>query len=202
VQEGLRFQETRDRDIYVHLTEQSRRLMFLLESRAGSTKGKAESWDDTIAHVKDLFQVHDSVYSSGSIRSYPVARQLQTLAARLFKRLGQARVTYTVDADPLEMDVRLASGLLLIMQELVSNSLQHAFPAARKGHVKIFLKETEGKGILLQVSDDGIGLRKDVDVRKVRSGGLEFVRKLAAGMKGSVDVEREKGTSFRIEIPT
>jgi two-component sensor histidine kinase len=127
---------------------------------------------------------------------------VETLAAQIFKRLGPARVTYTVDAIPAEVESRLATGILLIVQELLTNSLRHSFPGSRKGHVHVVLSEEKGKHLVLQVVDDGVGLRKDVDIRKAKSAGFSLIRKLCGEIQASLEVERGSGLSVSVVIPT
>jgi PAS domain S-box-containing protein len=201
VQQGVRARADWDDEIHGHIAEQTRRVVWFLESRAGSLKAKPESWEEVIAHVQNVLQVHDSTYSSGPVATCPVDRHLQKLASHLFKRFGPSRATYTVEAEPMELDTRVATGVLLVTQELIANALLHAFPNARKGHIKIVLKGSAGKQLRLQVSDDGIGMRKDFDLRKCKGGGLGFVRKLTAGMGGTAELERGTGANYRIVVP-
>jgi PAS domain S-box-containing protein len=201
VQQGLRARASWDGEIHGHIAEQARRVVWFLESRAGSLKAKPESWEEVIGHLQNILQVHDAAYASGSVAACPVDRHLQKLASHLFKQPGHAGVTYTVEAEPMELDARLTTAVLLISQELITNTLLHAFPNARKGHVKVVLKGSKGKQLHMQVTDDGIGMRKDFDLRKCKGGGLGFVRRLSAGVKGSVELEKGTGATFRVVIP-
>ncbi|MBP1658296.1 MAG: signal transduction histidine kinase [Bacteroidetes bacterium] len=201
-QEAERAQAECGREIAARMEEQAQHIVSLLECHSASVKTRPESWEGVVSHVRDVLDVHRSVYGEGSPGRCRVDHQVETLAAQIFKRLGPARVTYTVDAIPAEVESRLATGILLIVQELLTNSLRHSFPGSRKGHVHVVLSEEKGKHLVLQVVDDGVGLRKDVDIRKAKSAGFSLIRKLCGEIQASLEVERGSGLSVSVVIPT
>ena len=201
-QEAERARVEWGKEISARLDEQAQHIVTLLEGHSASLKTKPEAWEDALAHARQVLNVHKSVYGEGSLAPGPVGHQVETLAADIFKRHGHARVTYTVDAAPAQVEPRLATAILLVMQELFSNSLLHAFPNSRKGHVTVVLSEEGGKNLVLEVADDGVGLRKEIDIRKTKSAGLSLIRKLCVQMGASLEVERGAGVKTRIVIPT
>jgi two-component sensor histidine kinase len=88
----------------------------------------------------------------------------------------------------------------LIISELVSNSLKHGFPEDRPGRVIVELHPVDGQGLVLRVSDDGIGLPPGFDLTGTPSLGLKLVSNLAGQLDGQLLVERpcDGGTAFRI----
>ncbi|MBM3296413.1 MAG: hypothetical protein FJY83_02315, partial [Candidatus Aminicenantes bacterium] len=86
----------------------------------------------------------------------------------------------------------------LIINELVTNALKYAFPSKREGRVRIVMAE-EGKGrFSLTVSDNGVGLPREVDLEKPEHLGLQIVKELVRQLDGRLDVDRMGGTAFRI----
>jgi two-component sensor histidine kinase len=81
----------------------------------------------------------------------------------------------------------------------MSNSLKHAFPEGRKGEIRIRLEKTSDNEIAMSVSDDGIGFPEDMDFRNTKSLGLQLVTTLAENqLQGKIELDRNKGTTFRI----
>jgi len=91
----------------------------------------------------------------------------------------------------------------LIINELVSNSLKHGFPPEweGEGRIRIALRPTEEDEIELIVSDNGVGMPKDLDFRETDSLGLKLVTILAEDqLGGKIFLDRRKGTKFRIRF--
>ena len=99
------------------------------------------------------------------------------------------------------LDVNTAIPLGLIINELVSNSLKHAFPAGRQGTISVRLAETEPGALSLLVRDDGIGLPTQPERANGGSLGLQLVDTLARQLRGQVLVNGEGGTAFELRFP-
>jgi two-component sensor histidine kinase len=82
---------------------------------------------------------------------------------------------------------------------LISNALKHAFPAegAAEGTIAVDIHPSEDDQIVLIVSDNGVGLPQDVDLELSTSLGLRLVRMLIQQLRGTVELDRRAGTSFR-----
>ncbi len=100
-----------------------------------------------------------------------------------------------VEGIPLDIDVAIPCGL--IINELVTNSLKHAFPDGREGEIDIKFHSDDNKTVL-KVLDNGIGLSEDMDIEKMETSGLRLVNKLAKQLKGTIELNTDKGTEFRI----
>jgi two-component sensor histidine kinase len=99
------------------------------------------------------------------------------------------------------LDLKTAIPCGLIINELVSNSLKHAFPGENNGEIKIAMHPLNKDGIEVIVSDNGVGLPKKVDIRKTDSLGLHLVTLLAEDqLHGDIKLDRKKGTSFHIRF--
>jgi two-component sensor histidine kinase len=99
------------------------------------------------------------------------------------------------------LDLNTAIPCGLIINELVSNSLKHAFPGDKKGEIKIAMHPINKDRMEVIVSDNGVGLPKKVDFRKTDSLGLHLVNLLAESqLHGDIKLDRTKGTSFHIRF--
>jgi two-component sensor histidine kinase len=96
----------------------------------------------------------------------------------------------------LGVDTAIPCGL--IINELVSNSLKHAFPAGRAGEIRIELWSDDDGQFTLMVSDNGVGLPKDLDFRATQSLGLQLVHTLVEQLEGTIELDRSGETAFKI----
>jgi two-component sensor histidine kinase len=96
----------------------------------------------------------------------------------------------------LEIDMAVSCGLLL--NELISNALKHAFPGDRAGEICIGLEMDGDRRVVLTVSDDGIGLPAGLDPQTAESLGLQIVQALVEQLAGTLEIDRQRGTSFKI----
>ena len=98
----------------------------------------------------------------------------------------------------MEIDIDQAIPCALIVNELMTNSLKHAFPEGRRGFVRIRLTSEEDGPVKLEVSDDGIGLPMDFDARRGTSLGLQLVSDLARQVSG--ELVAGPGSSFTVNF--
>jgi len=107
------------------------------------------------------------------------------------------RLEIDIDDIPLEMDKCIPLGL--ITNELVRNSLKHAFPEG-EGIITVNFKR-QGDKCKLEISDNGKGLPKDFDIERLSSLGLQLVLGLVRQLDGQLMIESDGGTLFSIEFP-
>jgi len=108
-------------------------------------------------------------------------------------------VRMVVDVEAVSLDIDLAVPCGLIVNELVSNALKYAFPGGRTGEVRVGLAR-DGRNYVLTVSDDGPGLPPGVDFRDTPSLGLQLVNLLVSQLEGTIELDRSKGTMFKIKF--
>jgi two-component sensor histidine kinase/sensor domain CHASE-containing protein len=153
--------------------------------------------------IRSMALIHEKLYQTGSERGVTFAEYARDLAAHLRHSYAGDSEAVDVEVDvaelSLDMDVSVPCGL--IINELLSNALKHAFPGGRKGRVRLGLRRGEGDTLVLTVSDDGIGFPSDIDVRAPRTLGLRIVNILAAQIGGSLDLRTAGGTTFTLAFP-
>ena len=88
----------------------------------------------------------------------------------------------------------------LIINELVSNSLKHAFLDGREGEIRIDLRSGNNGQLALMVGDNGVGFPKDFDFRNTPSLGLKLVNILVEQLEGSIEYEKGDETTFVITL--
>ncbi|RJP75260.1 MAG: PAS domain S-box protein [Candidatus Zixiibacteriota bacterium] len=156
---------------------------------------------DSQSRIRSIALVHEKLYRSRDLARVDLAEYLTVLTSSLLQSYGaRDRVTLEIDADPLSLDVDTILPCGLVVNELVSNALKHAFPEGRQGLVRILLKEAGGI-VRLIVEDDGVGLPPGLDYHKSDSLGLQLIHTLAQQLNATVNMAAGPGTRVTIEIP-
>ena len=160
----------------------------------------AELLTDSRNRIRAIALVHENLYQAGNFSKISMASHIQSLCAHLGRAYDSAsrRAEFLIEVSDLYLDMNQALACGLIINELVSNALKHAFPNKRAGRVWIELRPFSEQGLILVVSDDGVGLPHDLDFRRLDSLGLQLVHDLTEQLHGTVAVSRDAGTTFTI----
>jgi two-component sensor histidine kinase len=100
----------------------------------------------------------------------------------------------------LSLDVNTALACGLIVNELVTNSLKHAFPEGRKGEILVSLNAVGEEDFQLTVRDNGTGMPEHIDLQQPESLGLDLVVSLAKQLDGTVEFTTGNGTEFQVRF--
>ena len=130
---------------------------------------------------------------------------IKELANRLYQvyNVNQSKVALDIQLEDVFIGIDLAVPCGLVVNELISNSLKHAFPSSfeGKGKIIILLRQIEANEVELLVKDNGIGIPKNIDTRKTESLGLRLVHIIAEEqLDGQVHLNRKSGTEFKIRF--
>lgn len=152
--------------------------------------------------VKSMALVHERMYQSEVLTDLDFTQYIENLGNYIFKIYGvnTKRISMKIDINEANIDFNRAIQLGLIVNELISNSLKHAFPDDLEGQVNVRL-DSEDEYFILTTSDNGVGLPKKFRLRQTKSLGLQLVQALTNQLKGSIKIDRRKGTRFRIKFP-
>jgi len=141
--------------------------------------------------VRSIASIHEMLYGSGDLSHVDFSAYLKNLARQLFS-------FYSTDADHVHLEIDSGSNVLdireavpcgLIVNELLTNSLKHAFPGNRTGWIRISF-ECSDNHCKLKVADNGIGLPPDFDVRTAGSLGLQLITLLVEQLRGTLTTEK------------
>jgi len=126
------------------------------------------------------------------------SKYITTLIKRLFEsyKVDDSQVSVTIHISNIFLDIRTATLCGLIVSEMVSNSLKHAFPNQQKGKISIYFSQINGDKYCLKVKDNGIGFPDEVDYIKPNSRGLEIVNEITSQLNGSLKMKKHQGTEF------
>jgi two-component sensor histidine kinase len=102
-----------------------------------------------------------------------------------------------IDVEDVLLSIDRAIPCGLLINELVTNSLKHAFPDKRKGELCIALRPDDDK-LILSMGDNGVGLPEGLDFKNTETLGLQLVNALVKQLNGTIELDRTRGTKFKI----
>lgn len=171
-----------------------------LQSRQISDVHVQQAINEGRNRVRSMALIHQNLYQNENLTGVDVHSYLQKLILELFStyNTNHTDVSLALDVDDLNLDVDTMIPLGLVINELVSNSLKHAFKGLEKGKVTVSLQEDE-KRLILKVSDDGIGIQNE-NVDSSKSFGNRLIKAFAQKLKADLRYETKHGTSIIMVI--
>jgi two-component sensor histidine kinase len=171
-----------------------------LQAEAASDKRLLRLLKDAQNRVRAVSLVYEKLYQAGAATRIDFADYVQALVIHLVHVLETDlnRVRIRLDLRRSPLDIRTAVPCGLIVNELVANALQHAFPGARRGTVRVSLRPFAGPSYRLVVADNGVGCPAGVNPRTAGTLGLQIVSMLTNQVEGTLRLRRTKGTRFEI----
>ncbi len=163
-----------------------------------------EALRDSQNRIRSMALIHEKLYGSQDLAQIDFAEYVRNLATFLFRsyQIYADTVKLDVVADaPVRLTIDTAIPCGLIVNELISNALKHAFPQRRGGTIRVTLGKLDDGKLRLRVSDDGVGLAQTIDVAQTQSLGLQLVKTLVDQLGGTLDVTRNGGTQFTMLLP-
>jgi len=147
-------------------------------------------FSDLRDQVRSMALVHEKLYQSASLANVDFAEYTHTLLTYLWRAHGDAatRVRLTLDVHPVSLSVEEAVPCGLILNELVTNTLKHAFGHRADGELCVSLQSDPQNGVCLRVSDNGVGFPVDLDWRHAPSLGLRLVQMLTGQLGGKLEM--------------
>jgi PAS domain S-box-containing protein len=207
------------KEIHHRVKNNMQMISSLLSLQAGSIQDPhiLQPFRESQNRVKAMALIHEKLYQSTSLAKVNLAEYIQSLATDLMRSYSMAssEIRLCCDIIEVEMEIDAVIPCGLIINELVSNSIKYAFPdrcsLSRKPRqnsnahtvsleckIQIFFSLNDANQYVLTVADNGIGMSKSLDFRNATSLGLQLVCALAAKLGGTVEMDSENGTSFRI----
>ena len=174
-----------------------------LQSRHIKDKQSLELFKSSQNRVKSMALIHERLYQSKDFNKVDVADYVRGLTNHLFITFGVNKdiISLKVNIKNIFLNVDTAIPCGLIINEIVSNSLKHAFPDGKKGEIKISVHPLNKNEVELVVSDNGVGMPEEMDLKSTSSLGLNLVSMLVKDqLHGEIKLDKKGGTTFRFRL--
>lgn len=177
----------------------------LLNLQTGQVKDRhlQEILRESQNRIRSMALIHERLYRSVDFSRVDFAQYVNGLTTYLVRSYAADSRSFNlrVDVQDVSLGVDVAIPCGLIINELVSNCLKHAFPPGVQGEVAVTVRR-EGEEYLLRVEDDGVGLPGDIDLKKVESLGLQLVETLSTQIGATIAITSAPGhgTAFAISF--
>jgi len=155
---------------------------------------------DALSRVLAMSLIHEKMYRSETVADLDFGAYIELLAAQLLTAycVDPTRVKLELNVEPLYFNLHEAIPCGLILNELVSNSLKHAFRDGRQGVIRISLSKADSGSVELTVADNGIGLPGDFRIDTGKSFGMQILDALRNQLRAECFWTGEGGTTFRL----
>ena len=155
---------------------------------------------DVTHRVRSMALVHEKLYQSADMAQVQFAEYAQSLLNYLWRahETTAPGIRLALDLEPVQLSVNAAVPCGLVLNELASNALKHAFHSRADGEVSVVLRGSPEGRVCLRVRDNGTGLPAGLDWRQADTLGLRLVQMLAGQLDATVDVHSNKGTEFTV----
>lgn len=174
-----------------------------LQSRTVKDDQLTKIFKETRHRIYAMGLVYEKLYQSQNLAKLDFKAYIGSLIVSLYTSYKKTEKNVVlnpdIQADLIDIDIVNPCGM--IVNELISNSLKHAFPDDRKGEINVKFYQDE-EYITLIISDNGIGMPEDINIDDVDTLGLELVLTLVDQLKGDIHLNRNNGTEFIITFPS
>ncbi len=157
--------------------------------------------DEARNRIETMARIHRRLHDPNQV-DLPVRAYLRDLCADVIEASGTPGVACEVDVPDLTLDIRKLTPLSMLVSEIVTNSLKHAFPDGRAGRIAVSIRLVDGETAVLTIADDGVGLPEAPEDAAPGHGlGNRIVEALAKQLKGTLVRQSGAGLVTRITFP-
>ena len=202
IKASLREKEVLLREIHHRVKNNMQIISSLLNLQSKCTEDSQlmTAFKESQDRIRSMSLIHEKLYQSRDLGRIDFGEYTKSLVDNLFRsyRIDTGKITPVVDVEDVSLNVDHAIPCGLIINELVSNCLKHAFPDG-EGEVRITLRLISGDEIELAVIDNGVGIPDNIDFGTTKTLGLSLVSILAEDqLNGKIRTDKTEGTAFYV----
>lgn len=173
----------------------------LLNLQAGYLKDKeaVDALKESQARIVSMAMIHENLYRSDNLTGINFENYINHLIRNLFHtyNVSMEKIKFNIIAPDVFLNIDTAIPCGLMINELVTNSIKHAFPKGTSGEITIEMDQEQDE-YHLKISDNGVGLPQDLDINKNSTLGLLLVNSLVGQLEGTMEVNQDHGTTYHI----
>lgn len=174
-----------------------------LQSESTDDQSTVAQFQDSQARIRSMALIHERLYRSNDLAHIDFAKYLSELAEALIKtyRRHKQSITLNVTAGGVILDIDTAIPCGLIVNELLSNALKHAFPGGRSGEIRVEMSRITDASFQIVVWDSGVGISDEIDCLHPATLGLQLVNNLTHQLDGTIEFSNRAGAYVAICFP-
>jgi hypothetical protein len=205
IRDSLKEKEVLLREIHHRVKNNLALVVSLLSLQSLHTTGKSmdEIFRDLQDRIRSMAVAHQMLYRSENLAYLYADAYVSELVDHLMfvHRTSTASISVIKNIDEITFGLDTAIPLGLLVTELVSNCLKHAFPAGARGEITVAVTKRQGDQVELLVRDNGVGLNEQIDLNAPRTLGLDLVGAFVQQLEGELTIHRHEGTEVRVVFP-
>ncbi|MBF0606389.1 MAG: histidine kinase dimerization/phosphoacceptor domain -containing protein [Candidatus Magnetobacterium sp. LHC-1] len=174
-----------------------------LQARYITNEESLEMFRDSQRRLKAMALIHEKLYQADNVERIDFRKYVENLLNHLYASycLNTDRISMNANIDECYIGLDTAVPCGLIINEIVSNSLKHAFTADVRGSINVELKVQPGNAFVLTIGDTGSGIAPGIEIKDAQTLGLRLVNALVTDqLEGSIQCETNPGTTFKISF--
>jgi PAS domain S-box-containing protein len=173
-----------------------------LQAKSVSDPASLKQIQEIRMRIGTLALVHEIAYLAKTPESINMRDFLHRCTSRVIDEFGcePGRIDITITAENVQVALNQAVPCSLIVNELLMNSIRHAFPGKRHGEIRIGFSIANGNYVL-EYSDDGVGFPEGMHPQQAETGGLSLIQGLAKQIRGRVESRTRPGTQYTLTFP-
>ncbi|MDI6644207.1 MAG: PAS domain S-box protein [Methanobacteriaceae archaeon] len=157
-----------------------------------------ELFQESRNRVKSMAMIHEKLYMTDELSQIDMHKFIEGLIYELSSIYGaNTQINKKISVDNIYIDISTAVPCAIILNELITNSIKHAFPHGRAGELEVSFKKVNDD-IELIVSDNGVGFPEDMDFKKPKTLGLQLVNSIVNQINGRIELDKNNGSSIKI----
>ncbi|MCK5199947.1 MAG: sensor histidine kinase, partial [Spirochaetales bacterium] len=202
VKESLAQKEALNKELHHRVKNNMQLIISLLNLQASEIEEPELANKFIVAknRINSMALIHELLYDEKDITRINMEPYIQRLVLDLFESLNiyTESISAIVDMPDISFPIEMATPCGLLVNELVSNSLKHAFLDNKKGEIVISIHSLQENKYELTVSDNGRGIPENIDIKNPATFGLILVNTLISQLEGEVTIGLSRGTVFKI----
>jgi len=186
-----------------------------LERGRAADQPMREALQDSQNRIRSIALIHEKLYQAHDLARIDLSEYVRELTHYLLRlyRGGGATIATAIRAEPAWLGIDTAVPCGLILNELISNALKHAFPPGwgmspdadeppQQAEIRIELRTEQDRQLMLIVGDNGVGLPPGLDLANTDSLGMKLVNILVDQLGGRLEIRNQNGAEFKVTFAT
>jgi len=202
IRESLEEKELLLKEIHHRVKNNMAVISSLLKLQSNHVKNKQfrAVLNDSMSRIKSMALIHEKLYRSDDLARIDFCEYIKDMVDSMYVSYGLSsnRIKLKKDVERINIGIDAAIPCGLIVNELLSNAMKHAFPDDSAGEITLSMHTINEDEVALKIMDNGIGIPEDVDFRNTGTLGMSLINTLVRQLKGTIELNRGMGSAFTV----